>query len=171
MKNSTKNKDVCGQMRRCCEEMARGFALMEAAEEITPDTWGEAVNALAETLAVARVNWAELAAERASPPEIPAGCSYSVQLLDAAGESMAGASFAEPSDEAAEDEARALALLHDWCVRARLRAKGTVQCRACKGSAEVTKYILPNVLGPTKCLSCDGTGFNSGREWTIEIRV
>lgn len=124
MKNSTKNKDICSQMRRCCEEMARGFALMEAAEEITPDTWGEAVNALAEVLAIARVNWAELEAERAaSVVVVVRPLEYSVQLLDTWGEGMAGASFTAPDNDAAEDEARALAIIHDWCVRARLHCK------------------------------------------------
>lgn len=125
MKNSTKDRDTSGQLRRACEEMARGFAQMETTEEITPDTWGEAVSALTETLTVARaqwvtrVQWAELVAELVGDPEMagrhPSPVSqYSVQLLDAKLEPMAGASFDASSDDEAEAEARALALMHGW---------------------------------------------------------
>lgn len=133
MKNSTKTRETVGQLRAACLEIARGFEEMEQrAGEVRPDTWAEAVNALTETLAVARVAWVE---STLVPREPPGPDEYSVQLLDAAGEPMAGASFTEPSDDAAEDEARALALFHDWCRRVRLLAKAsgrswTIEIRA-----------------------------------------
>ncbi len=31
-------------------------------------------------------------------------------------------------------------------------------CGICKGSGSVTRYVLPHVTGPVKCISCKGTG-------------
>lgn len=59
MQNSTKSKEILGQLVRACEEMARAFEQMGTAEEVTADSWAEAVSALSETLAVARVQWVE----------------------------------------------------------------------------------------------------------------
>ena len=49
---------------------------------------------------------------------------YHVELLNVAGQPLAGASFPAQSAKEAEEEARALALMHDWAVTARLHRKG-----------------------------------------------
>lgn len=123
MQISTKTGDILGQLARACEEMAAAFRQMESSEpseQENPDTWGQAVNALSETLAVARVQWAELTAQRAAAS---GGGEYSIHLLDGNGMPSAGASFPAASDLAAEDEARALALMHEWARRATLLRK------------------------------------------------
>lgn len=122
MKNSEKKRESIVQLMRACQEMAVGFEMMLAKAEMSPDDWGQAVSALSETLAVARVQWAEAVAELAEQAQ---GGEYSIQLLDPSGMPSAGASFPAASDGEAEDEARALALMHDWARRATLLHKGS----------------------------------------------
>ena len=66
MQISEKKRESIEQLMRACQEMAVGFEMMLSKAEMSPDDWGEAVTALSETAAVARVQWAEAVAERAS---------------------------------------------------------------------------------------------------------
>lgn len=130
MQNSEKKRDAILQLMRGCQEMAFGFEMMLEKAEMTPDDWGQAVNALSEAQAVARVHWAEAVAElgadsAGSPPSPLPANEYSVQLLDAKLEPMAGQSFPAASDDAAEDETRAFALEHSWARLARLLHKSS----------------------------------------------
>jgi hypothetical protein len=123
MKNSEKTRVSIEQLMRACQEMGHGFEMMLQKPEMTPDDWGQAVAALSETLAVARVQWAEAVADCA---EQAGGAEYHVQLLDCAGEAFAGAVFEAADDATAEDSARELAIDGHWCpppARIRLRNK------------------------------------------------
>jgi hypothetical protein len=107
METSTKTGMILGQLRRACEEMARGFEQMESGEA-TSDAWAEAVSALSETLAVARVQWVESTLVRREPAAPPPN-EYAFHFFARSGEELAGASIQAESDEAAEDELREMA--------------------------------------------------------------
>jgi DnaJ-class molecular chaperone len=32
------------------------------------------------------------------------------------------------------------------------------RCKICKGTGSREKYVLPGVVGPAECVSCNGTG-------------
>lgn len=126
MKNSEKQRETIGQLHRACLEMGHGFDMMLLKSEMTPDDWGQAVEALTLTLAVARVQWSEAVAERtAQTLGLDVAQEYAIQLLDPTGMPGGGASYHAASDDAAADEARALASEFDWVRRVRLVHKAS----------------------------------------------
>lgn len=125
MKNIEKQREVIGNLHRACVEMGHGFDMMLLKAEMTPDDWGQAVAALSETLAVARVQWSEAVAERTAQSLGLDVQEYAVQLLDPTGMPGGGASYRASDDDAAADEARELAREFDWVRRVRLLHKAS----------------------------------------------